>query len=379
MKSVLFVFGTRPEAIKLAPLILKMQKDSFFKIKVCITAQHREMLDQILYFFNIKPDYDLDLMQPNQTLFDITAKALKGLESVLKDCAPDLIFVQGDTTSVLAGALAGFYSKIKVAHLEAGLRSGDKLSPFPEEINRILAGHIADYHFAPTKASCENLYKENITNNVYMVGNTVIDALLIAKQLISERKLDNDFISFFEQSIPNFGSVFENKRIVLLTGHRRENFGKPFENVCSAINAIAKKYPDVEIIYPVHLNPNVREPVYRLLKNFSNIHLLEPLDYPKMIWLLSKSYIVLTDSGGIQEEAPSLNKPVLVLRDVTERMEGVLAGTAKLVGTDYDRIVSNVSQLLDEEDAYNAMVKSINPYGQGETSDQVIAILKTSL
>jgi len=298
-KKILFIFGTRPEAIKMAPVIKEFKKEKSIDVKVCITAQHREMLDQVLNFFGIKPDYDLNLMKPNQSLFDITANSLKSLEKVLDKEKPDLIFVQGDTTTAFVGALAGFYKKMKVAHIEAGLRSHNKYSPFPEEINRVLVGHVADYHFAPTERAKENLYRENIKKNVYVVGNTVIDALFLGLNII-KKEGEEKFYKYFD-------FIDFSKKIILVTGHRRENFGKPFENICYALKEIAKR-EDVEIVYPVHLNPNVKKPVNEILNGVRNIHLIEPLEYPYLIWLMSKSYLVLTDSGGIQEEAPSLGK-----------------------------------------------------------------------
>ncbi len=369
MKKILFIFGTRPEAIKMAPLIKevdKYQKD--FEVKICITAQHREMLDQILYFFKIKPDFDLNLMSPDQTLFDVTIKGLKGIEEVLNKYKPDIIFIQGDTTTAFVGALSGYYKKIKVAHLEAGLRSGNKYSPYPEELNRILAGHLASYHFAPTKKAFNNLKKENITENVWIVGNTVIDALFMGLKIIQENNED-EYKKYF--TFADF-----NKKIILVTGHRRESFGKPFENICNAFKKIVSTYNDIEIIYPVHLNPNVREPVYRILKNCKNIHLIEPLSYPYLIWLMNKSYFVLTDSGGIQEEAPSLGKPVLVMRDVTERTEGIKAGNAKLVGTDIDKIFFESKKLIENKRHYIKMSNAINPYGDGKTSQKIVEILR---
>jgi UDP-N-acetylglucosamine 2-epimerase (non-hydrolysing) len=366
MQKILFIFGTRPEAIKMAPLIKAFQNNSLFRVKVCVTAQHRSMLDQVLEFFEITPDYDLNLMQPNQSLFDITAIGLKSLEKVLDEFSADLIFVQGDTTSAFIGALAGFYRKIKVAHIEAGLRSDNKYSPFPEEINRKLAGHIADFHFAPTDKAVHNLKNEGITENVWQVGNTVIDALFFGLNLI-EKEDQNKYLDCF-------AGIDFNKRIILVTGHRRESFGEPFENICNALKEIANKYSDVEIVYPVHLNPNIRKIVNKLLVNISNIHLIEPLSYPYLIWLMSKSYLIMTDSGGIQEEGPSLAKPVLVLREVTERKEGITAGTAKLVGTDKNKIIQEAIALLDKSDEYEKMAKAVNPYGDGTTSQQILNI-----
>lgn len=371
MQKLLFIFGTRPEAVKMAPLIKEFEKHpDHFDVKVAVTGQHREMLDQVLQFFNIKPDYDLNLMKPNQTLFDVTADALRGMEKILEEVKPDLVIVQGDTTTVFAGALAGFYKKISVAHLEAGLRSGDKYSPFPEEINRILTGHIADYHWCPTEKARENLLAEGIKNEkIHVVQNTVIDALFLALDLLKEEG-DEKYLEFFKD-------VDFNKKLVLVTAHRRESFGQPFENICNAVKELSTKYPDVEFVYPVHLNPNVREVVFGILSDIPNIHLMDPLDYPYMVWIMNKAHIVLTDSGGVQEEAPSLGKPVIVLRDVTERQEGVDAGTAKLVGTDKELIINATSALLDNEQEYEKMAKAVNPYGDGTTSKRIVKLLST--
>jgi len=364
----LFVFGTRPEAIKMAPLIREFEQDPQQDVIVCVTGQHREMLDQVLDFFNITPDYDLKLMGKNQTLYDITAKALLGLKPILESERPDNVFVQGDTTTAFIGALAGFYEKIKVSHIEAGLRSNNIYSPFPEEGNRKLAGHLASLHFAPTDRAVNNLRQEGINNHVYQVGNTVIDALLLGLKLIKERGED-PYSQFFS-------GIDFNKKIILVTGHRRESFGKPFQNMCNAMKDLALEYNDTELIYPVHLNPNVRKVVKQTLEGISNVKLIEPLSYPYLIWLMNKSYFVLTDSGGIQEEAPALGKPVLVMREVTERQEGVEAGTAKLVGTDYNVIMQEARKLLTEPSYYEKMANAINPYGDGTTSKQVLRILK---
>jgi UDP-N-acetylglucosamine 2-epimerase (non-hydrolysing) len=383
MKKILFIFGTRPEAVKMAPLIKEVQKhpDKLQAI-VCLTGQHREMLDQVNEFFGIKADYDMNLMKPNQSLFGLTARALEGLEPILEECKPDLIIVQGDTTSVFTGALAGFYKKIPVAHLEAGLRSGDKYSPFPEEINRILTGHMADFHLAPTEQSRQNLLAEGISDDkIFVVKNTVIDALYLALDLIESetkngKQKQNRYEAFFNQ-------IDMTKKIVLITAHRRESFGEPFENICDAIKTLSEKYPEVEFVYPVHLNPNVREVVYRILSKIKNVKLIEPLDYPYLVWLMNKSYFIMTDSGGIQEEAPSLGKPVLVLRDVTERMEGVEAGTAKLVGTDKHVIISEASKLLEADtktiEKYSEIAKTTNPYGDGKASERIVEILIKTL
>jgi len=370
MKKIMFIFGTRPEAVKMAPLIKEMEKHKrLFNVVVVVTGQHREMLDQVLEFFSIKPDYDLNLMKPNQTLFDITSNALIGIGKILDKESPDLIVVQGDTTTVFAGALAGFYKRVKVAHLEAGLRSGDKLSPFPEEINRILTGHIADIHWAPTESAKENLIMEGVkAKNIHVVKNTVIDALYLALSIIKKRG-ENVYYKFFS-------GIDFSKRVILITAHRRESFGEPFENICKAIKLLASEYKDCEFVYPVHLNPNVREVVYKFLSNIDNIHLIEPLDYPYMVWIMDKSYFVMTDSGGVQEESPSLGKPVLVLRDVTERMEGVRAGTAKLVGTDKSKIVKYAKILLEGKAVYKKMAQAINPYGDGKASERIFKLLK---
>lgn len=367
MKKILIVFGTRPEAIKMIPLIFELRKNSeLFDTRVCVSAQHREMLDSVLNFFDIRPDYDLNIMSHDQSLFNITSRILTNIEQVLDDFNPDLVFVQGDTTTTFTVALASFYKKIKVAHLEAGLRSSNKYSPFPEEINRKLTSGLADYHFAPTIKNKANLEEEGIIDNVWIVGNTVIDALLLGLQRIT----DESIIKQLEKT-----NIDYSKRIILVTGHRRESFGEPFLNICKALKQIAESN-DVEIVYPVHLNPNVRQPVNDILSGISNVHLIEPLDYPDMIKLMNQSYLVLTDSGGIQEEAPSLGKPVLVMRDVTERVEGIEAGTALLVGTDKDKIIENIKLLLNDANAYKKMAEKINPYGDGTTAAKIVDILK---
>jgi UDP-N-acetylglucosamine 2-epimerase (non-hydrolysing) len=370
MSKILFVFGTRPEAIKMAPLIKAMENDPDFSIKVCVTGQHRKMLDQVLDFFEIIPDFDLQLMKENQTLADITSEVVKGVDAIVKGhFTPDYVFVQGDTTTAMAGALAAFYSKVKVIHIEAGLRSHEKYSPYPEEMNRVLISKIADLHFAPTTKAVEHLLADGLSQKqVWNVGNTVIDALLNGLEKIRKRNASiyDDYFNFLDRK----------KRIILVTSHRRENFGKPFEEICLALKTIAEKNEDVEIVYPMHLNPNVREPVNRLLSNNLRIHLIEPLDYSHLIWLLNLSTLVITDSGGIQEEAPALGKPVLVMREVTERMEGVEAGTAKLVGTNYQNIVTECQALLSDEVKYRTMAQSVNPYGNGTSSRQIVDILK---
>ncbi|GAB6392587.1 MAG: UDP-N-acetylglucosamine 2-epimerase (non-hydrolyzing) [Treponematales bacterium] len=365
--TVLFIYGTRPEAIKMAPLIKAFQKrPDRFVVRVCLTGQHRQMLDQINSFFGVTGDYDLNLMSPNQTLFDITARCLTGLGPVLEDAAPDLVFVQGDTTSVMSGALAAFYKKIPVAHLEAGLRSGDRYSPFPEEVNRVITGHIADWHFAPTPGAARNLAREGITRNVHVVGNTVIDALHLGLEIV--RRDDSGIAAFF--AFLDFS-----RRVILVTGHRRESIGTGFENIFGAIARVARAYPDTQFVYPLHFNPSVREPARAMLTGIDNVFLIEPLDYPYLIWLMEKSFFVLTDSGGIQEEAPALGKPVLVTRDVTERQEGVDAGTARLVGTNTERVAAAMRELLDDRAAYARMANAVNPYGDGATSEKIVEIL----
>jgi UDP-N-acetylglucosamine 2-epimerase (non-hydrolysing) len=369
MKKVLFIFGTRPEAIKMAPLIKSFDADSFFDVKIAVTAQHREMLDQVLSFFEIEVDYDLNIMKPNQSLHELTANLVARItDEILVKEKLDLIFVQGDTTTVLAASLAAFYQKIEIIHIEAGLRSHDMHSPFPEEMNRVLTSRLATYHFCPTPNSAENLFVENIKKNVYVVGNTVIDALLMGLS-----KIKNTAESHFSKQFKNIDFT---KRIVLITCHRRENFGKPFEAICDALLEIAKQHQDtIEIVYPVHLNPNVKEIAHQRLIA-PNIKLITPLDYPELIWMMDNSYLILTDSGGIQEEAPSLGKPVLVLREVTERMEGVEAGTAILVGSNQGKIVAETNKLLNDPNYYQTIASSSNPYGDGSASEKIKAILK---
>jgi len=367
-KKVLFVFGTRPEAIKMAPIIKEFQKHSAqLETKVCITGQHKEMLQQVMGFFQLQPDFDLSLMQHNQTLFDITASVLKGIEEVLNEFSADYLLVQGDTTTAMAGALAGYYKKIKVCHVEAGLRSGDIYSPFPEEVNRKIIGTMCSYHFAPTPMAKANLEKENYWENIYITGNSVIDALLWGVEKVRQsRDIENQF------------SFLSGKKMLLVTAHRRESFGEPFKDICEALLEIAINNPDFEIVYPVHLNPSVQKIVFATLSNQSNIHLIKPVDYPALLWLIDKSYFVLTDSGGIQEEAPSLGKPVIVLRNVTERQEGVDAGTAVLVGTNKNLIVKAAQQLINDKEVYEKMAKAVNPYGDGTTAKQIASIILNS-
>ncbi|MFN7930806.1 MAG: UDP-N-acetylglucosamine 2-epimerase (non-hydrolyzing) [Blastocatellia bacterium] len=365
--KILSVFGTRPEAIKMAPVLAELNKhqDKVTSV-VCVTAQHRQMLDQVLELFAIHPRYDLDIMLPNQSLAQITARALTKLDEVLQQEKPDWILVQGDTTTVMAAALAAFYHKIKVGHVEAGLRSFDKFQPFPEEINRKIATSLSDLHFAPTDVSRQNLLREGIADTqIVVTGNTVIDALL----QVAEKPYD--------WAHSPLAAIPRDKRIILVTAHRRENFGAPFENICAALRALAERYDDVHIVYPVHLNPNVQQIVRATLSQIRNVTLLEPLEYLPLVQLMKQSYLVITDSGGIQEEAPGLGKPVLVLREVTERPEGVAAGTVKLVGTDKEKIIHEASLLLDDHAAYQAMSQAVNPYGDGNASQRIVASLMT--
>ena len=370
-KKVLLVFGTRPEAIKMAPLALQLkQQEASFETKVCVTGQHRQMLDQVLELFNLTPDFDLNLMKPGQTLSDITSGVLKGLEQVFAEWTPDVVLVHGDTATTFAASLAAYYHKITVGHVEAGLRTGDIYSPWPEEANRKLTGALTTYHFAPTQSSYNNLIKENIDpKNITITGNTVIDALLTVKEKV---ETDQAIITQFEQQ---FNFLDSTKKLILVTGHRRENFGQGFLNICTALANLAKQYPDVQIVYPVHLNPNVQKPVNELLSGISNIYLIAPQDYLPFVYLMNRSYLILTDSGGIQEEAPSLGKPVLVMRDTTERPEAVEAGTVKLVGTDAALIQQSVIELLENTDLYQTMAAAHNPYGDGTASQQIIRAL----
>lgn len=368
LTKLLFILGTRPEAIKLSPLILKSKENDCFDVKVCITGQHKQMLEQVINFFNIKIDYDLELMEPNQSLFSISANIIKTIEPLIENENPDFIIVQGDTTTAFIGALTGFYKKISVVHIEAGLRSYGKYSPFPEEMNRILISRIADYHFAPTNKSSDNLLEEGIKENVYIVGNTAIDALLLGLDLIKVNgdKKYKEFFNFLDFS----------KKIILVTGHRRESFGKGFKNICEALKEISIRCKDIQIVYPVHLNPNVSGPVYAALKNVAGIFLIEPLEYQYLIWLMNKSFLVLTDSGGIQEEAPFLGKPVIVMRDLTERIEAIEAGVSVLVGTRKDKIVAETLDLLENKLRYEKMSRPVNLYGDGKSSQKIISILK---
>jgi len=371
VKKVLLVFGTRPEAIKMAPLVHALQADAGFNAKVCVTAQHREMLDQVLELFDIVPDYDLDLMKAGQSLNDVTSGVLMGLKPVLQEFKPDIVLVHGDTATTFAASLAAYYEQISVGHVEAGLRTGNIYSPWPEEANRKMTGALTQFHFAPTDLSKQNLLDEGYpVNSITVTGNTVIDALLMMKD-----KIDKD-ASLQSSLAQRFPFLDANKRLVLVTGHRRESFGGGFERICEALALTAQKHPDVKIVYPMHLNPNVREPVNRILKGIGNIHLIEPQQYLPFIYLMMRAHIILTDSGGIQEEAPSLGKPVLVMRDTTERPEAVSAGTVKLVGTDFTKMTSSLSELLDNKESYHAMSFAHNPYGDGKACQRIVDALR---
>jgi UDP-N-acetylglucosamine 2-epimerase (non-hydrolysing) len=367
--KVLCVFGTRPEAIKMIPVVLELMNKKDVDLRVCVTAQHRQMLDQVLMLFGISPDYDLDLMAPGQDLTDITSSILIGMKRVFSDWCPSLVLVHGDTTTAASVALAAFYKKIPVAHVEAGLRTGDKYAPWPEEINRKLVAVIADVHFAPTTGASLNLLNEGISErSIFITGNTVVDTLLLAtKRLTEDAAIRYDLDN-------NFQYIDDSKHLILVTGHRRESFGKGFDNVCNALLQISQR-DNVQIVYPVHLNPNVLEPVNRILCNAKNIHLISPQDYLPFVYLMNRSYFIITDSGGVQEEAPSLGKPVLVTRDVTERPEALISGTIKLVGTNPDAIVEGVNQLLDNSEFYNRISKSHNPYGDGLAAKRIVNIL----
>ena len=375
MKKILLVFGTRPEAIKMAPLVKEFQKDTeHFETKVCVTAQHRQMLDQVLEVFGITPDYDLNIMAPNQDLYDITSKVLLGLRDVLQDFAPDVVLVHGDTTTSMAASLAPFYRQIAVAHVEAGLRTYDMLSPWPEEMNRQVTDRICTYYFAPTGQSRQNLLRENIEEKkIFVTGNTVIDALLMAVDIIATKTGMEEQI---HKEIQEKGYTVGERDYILVTGHRRENFGEGFLHICKAIRELASQYPDIDIVYPVHLNPNVQKPVYELLSGLDNVFLISPLDYLPFIYAMQHSILLLTDSGGVQEEAPSLGKPVLVMRNTTERPEAVEAGTVKLVGTDAETIVGNVVELLRNKELYKRMSETHNPYGDGQACERIVNALK---
>lgn len=369
-KKVLTVFGTRPEAIKMAPLVRALAADSRFESRVCVTAQHREMLDQVLQLFAIEPDYDLNVMKAGQTLYDVTSRILLGMKEVLETFKPDVVLVHGDTTTTFSVALAAFYQQIAVGHVEAGLRTGNLMSPWPEEGNRKLTACLANYHFAPTAASRQNLLNEGVgAGRIWMTGNTVIDALLWVS-----KRIEQD-IELRQSLAERYPFLQEGAPMVLVTGHRRESFGGGFERICQALREIAQARPDVQIVYPVHLNPNVQEPVRRYLSDLPNVYLIEPQEYLPFVYLMGRSTIILTDSGGIQEEAPSLGKPVLVMRDTTERPEAVHAGTVRLVGTDTDRIVSEVRLLLSDQAVYQAMTQAHNPYGDGMACQRIVDVL----
>ena len=367
----LIIFGTRPEAIKMAPLIRAFQKNKDqFDTRVCVTAQHREMLDQVLAFFEITPDYDLDLMQPNQNLYTLTSDILLGLKPILEEFQPDYVYVHGDTTTTMASSIAAFYAGAKVCHVEAGLRTDNKRSPFPEEMNRQVTGRIADFHFAPTEQAKQNLLSEKVSENTILVtGNTVIDALLESTSRVEN--LDNPEIEKLKTIID------PTKKIILVTGHRRENHGQGFIAICEALKEIAQTNPEVQMIYPVHLNPKVQQPVYEVLGELKNIHLIAPLSYPAFVWLMNKSYLIITDSGGIQEEAPSLGKPVLVMRATTERPEALAAGTVILVGSDKEKIILECNRLLQDKEKYHQMSALHNPYGEGKASDKISEFMKS--
>ena len=382
MKKIMLVFGTRPEAIKMAPLVKEFQKQpDKFQTIVCVTGQHRQMLDQVLDLFDIKPDYDLNIMKQGQDLYDVTARVLVGMRDVLKETNPDVVLVHGDTTTSTAAALAAFYQQIPVGHVEAGLRTHNIYSPWPEEMNRQITGRIATFNFSPTPLSRENLLKEGIAyENITVTGNTVIDALyMVVDKIKADKQLENKLNAELKQSGYDVDRLNNGKKLVLITGHRRENFGEGFISMCKAIKSLTEKYPDVDFVYPMHLNPNVRKPIHKVfgenLIGLGNMFFIEPLEYLSFVYLMEKSNIVLTDSGGIQEEAPGLGKPVLVMRDTTERPEALSAGTVKLVGTDYNKIVNEVSALLEDEKHYDKMSKAINPYGDGLACERIIKFL----
>ena len=382
MKKVMLVFGTRPEAIKMAPLVKEFQKQpKRVETVVCVTGQHREMLDQVLKIFDIKPDYDLNIMKQGQDLYDVTARVLTGMRDVLKEVKPDVVLVHGDTTTSTAAALAAFYQQIPVGHVEAGLRTHNIYSPWPEEMNRLLTGRLATYHFSPTPLSRNNLIKESVDDrNIIITGNTVIDALYwVVDKIKNNKELDNELEDILSKAGYDVNRLNNGKKLVLITGHRRENFGDGFINMCTAIKDLTVKYPDLDFVYPMHLNPNVRKPIHEVfgedLSHLENMFFIEPLEYLSFVYLMEKSSIVLTDSGGIQEEAPGLGKPVLVMRDTTERPEALNAGTVKLVGTDYNKIVNEVSSLIDDKAAYEKMSKAVNPYGDGLACGRIVNAL----
>lgn len=382
MKKIMLVFGTRPEAIKMAPLVKEFQKyPDLFETMVCVTGQHREMLDQVLQIFDIIPDYDLNIMKQGQDLYDITARVLTGMRDVLIKCKPDVVLVHGDTTTSTAAALAAFYQQIPVGHVEAGLRTRNIYSPWPEEMNRQITGRIATYNFAPTTLSEKNLKEESVFGQIMVTGNTVIDALhMVVNRLKNDSQLANEQIEVLAKAGYDVKRLVEGRKLVLITGHRRENFGEGFINIVTAIKDLTQKYPNVDFVYPMHLNPNVRKPIHEVfgerLENLGNMFYIEPLQYLEFVYLMEKSTIVLTDSGGIQEEAPGLGKPVLVMRDTTERPEALESGTVRLVGTNHDLIVKEVSVLLDNQEEYNKMSKAVNPYGDGKACGRIVNSLK---
>lgn len=382
MKKILLVFGTRPEAIKMAPLIKEFQKRSNdFEVLVCVTGQHREMLDQVLLLFDIKPDYDLNIMKQGQDLYDVTVHVLIGMRDVLKDCRPDIVLVHGDTTTSVTAALAAYYQQIPVGHIEAGLRTHNIYSPWPEEMNRQLTGRIATYHFAPTLLSKQNLLNEGVNDNfITVTGNTVIDALyMIVDKINKDKELESKLQKKMTESGYDVSRLDNGRKLVLITGHRRENFGDGFISMCKAIKTLTEKYPNIDYVYPMHLNPNVRRPIHEVfggdLSNLENMFFIEPLEYLSFVYLMEKSTIILTDSGGVQEEAPGLGKPVLVMRDTTERPEALEAGTVKLVGTDYDKIVCEMSELIENQSSYEKMSRAINPYGDGKSCERIISFI----
>ncbi len=373
MIKILSIFGTRPEAIKMAPVVKELEKHpETFRSVVCVTAQHRQMLDQVLNLFSIIPTWDLNIMQPGQDLFDITCNVMRGLEPVILQAKPDVVLVQGDTTTTMAASLAAYYCKAKVGHVEAGLRTLNKYAPFPEEINRKVTSAVADIHFAPTSSARENLLREGVPrNSIHITGNTVVDALrFVSEMIVNDKSLSARFGA-------EFPFLDENRKMILVTGHRRENFGNGFENICDSLVEIATMRPDIQILYPVHLNPNVQQPVKRILRGIDNIYLIDPVDYLPFVYLMNRSYLILTDSGGIQEEAPSLGKPVVVMRDSTERPEAVAAGTAKLVGTDPEKIIRQTLTLLDDQIEYLSMSLAHNPYGDGKAAQRIAEALNT--
>ena len=381
MKKVMLVFGTRPEAIKMCPLVKEFQKhNDEFETIVCVTGQHREMLDQVLNIFEVKPDFDLNIMKQGQDLYDITARVLTGMRDVFKECKPDVVLVHGDTTTSTAAALAAFYQQIPVGHVEAGLRTHNIYSPWPEEMNRQITGRIASYNFSPTPLSESNLKEEKAQGEIYVTGNTVIDALhMVVNKLKNDESLAKEQEGILKKAGYDVNRLADGRKLVLITGHRRENFGEGFIHMVTAIKDLKNKYPDVDFVYPMHLNPNVRKPIHEVfgedLSNLDNMFFIEPLQYLEFVYLMEKATIVLTDSGGIQEEAPGLGKPVLVMRDTTERPEALASGTVHLVGTDYQKIMDEVSTLLEDENAYEKMSKAVNPYGDGKACERIVKIL----